>query len=343
MPPIVVNTRVLDAPMTGVQRYTLELLSRWDGRADRIAPSRSQRGVTGQAWEQVVLPARLRGRLLFSPSNSGPLEAKSQVVTIHDTAILDCPESFSGAYGSWYRFLLPRLARRVKQIITVSQFVRERIVNCFGVSPNKVVVVSHGVGDRFCPEAVSGLDETVAVLRLPSNRYILSVGSLEPRKNLKRLFQAWTQVQSQVPEDVWLVVAGAVGNLRVFGDTHLDDPPARTFLAGHVEDRLLPALYAGAMAMIYPSIYEGFGLPPLEAMASGTAVLAGNRSSLPELVLDSGLLVDPFSVGEIAEGIYRLITDADLRARLRENGLLRAKQFSWDEAARRTLEILQAE
>ncbi len=339
---IAVNTRVLGASITGVQRYTLELLNRWGGIAERVAPHGLRTGLAGQAWEQLVLPGRLRGRLLFSPSNSGPLEAKKQVVTIHDTAILDCPGSFSGAYGSWYRFLLPRLARRVKQIITVSQFVRERIVNCFQVSPNKVVVVSHGVDARFCPKAVSGLGEAVTALQLPSRRYILSVGSLEPRKNLKRLFQAWARVQSQVPEDVWLVVVGAAGNLRVFGDMRLDDPPARTFLAGHVEDRLLPALYAGAMAMIYPSIYEGFGLPPLEAMASGTAVLAGNRSSLPELVLDSGLLVDPFNVEEIAEGIYRLITDADLRAGLRESGLLRARQFSWDEAARRTLEVLQA-
>ncbi len=342
MPRIAVNTRILGAPVTGVQRYTLELLNRWNGTAERIAPHGLRTGLAGQAWEQVVLPGRLRGRLLFSPSNSGPLEAKRQVVTIHDTAILDCPESFSGAYGLWYRFLLPRLARRVKQIITASEFVRERIVNCFGVNPNKVVVVSHGVDARFCPEAVSGLEKAVTALRLPSSRYILSVGSLEPRKNLKRLFQAWDEVQGQVAEDVWLVVVGAAGNPQVFGDTQLGRLPARTFLAGHVEDRLLPALYAGAMAMIYPSIYEGFGLPPLEAMASGTAVLAGNRSSLPELVLDNGLLVDPFNVEEIAEGIYRLITDADLRARLRENGLLRAKQFSWDEAARRTLEVLQA-
>src|SRR6185312_8680363 len=133
MPRIVVNTRVLGAQVTGVQRYTLELLNRWDDTAERIAPACSRRGLAGQAWEQIVLPARLGGRLLFSPSGSGPLETSRQVLTIHDTAVLDCPESFSRTYGSWHRFLLPKLARRAKQIITVSQFVKERVVSCLGV------------------------------------------------------------------------------------------------------------------------------------------------------------------------------------------------------------------
>jgi len=208
---------------------------------------------------------------------------------------------------------LPKLARRAKQIITVSQFVKERVVSCLGVCANKVVVIPNGVSARFRPDAVLHVEEALTAVRVPSQKYILSVGSLEPRKNLKRLFRAWDRVQSRAPKDVWLVIVGASGDPGVFGDTQLERPPARTFLAGHVEDGLLPSLYAGAIAMVYPSLYEGFGLPPLEAMASGTPVLTGNRSSLPELVRDCGLLVDPFDEGEIAEGIYRLLTDATLR------------------------------
>jgi glycosyltransferase involved in cell wall biosynthesis len=342
MAQVVVNTRVLAARVTGVQRYTAELLSRWNGNTGRIAPDGACHGLAGHAWEQFVLPRKLQGRLLFSPSGSGPLETRNQIVTIHDTSVFDCPESFSPRYGAWYRFLLPRLAKRARRVITDSHFVKERVVTCLAVDPNKVAVIPIGVDTRFCPEAVSSLDEAVAALKLPSREYILAVGSLEPRKNLPRLFQAWAEVQERVPRDIWLIVVGASGSSRVFGETCLGPLPARTFLAGHVEDRLLPAVYAGAIALAYPSFYEGFGLPPLEAMASGTAVLAGNRSSLPELVQDNGLLVDPFNKAEIAEGIYRLIMDGALRQELRQKGLVRAKQFSWDETARKTLEILQS-
>jgi glycosyltransferase involved in cell wall biosynthesis len=339
---IAINTRVLAAHVTGVQRYTAELLSRWNGNAQRIAPDRALRGFTGLAWEQLVLPTRLKGRLLFSPASSGPLQTKNQVVTIHDTAVFDCPESFSPSFAAWYRFLLPRLAQRARQVITDSEFVKERIVAHCGVGRNKVVVVPIGVDSRFCPESVSRLEEAVAALGLPSRRYILTVGSLEPRKNLARLFQAWAAVERELSGDIWLIVVGAAGNSRVFGRSDLGRLPARTFLAGHVEDRLLPALYAGAMAMVYPSFYEGFGLPPLEAMASGAAVIAGNRSSLPEVVGDAGLLVDPFDVEAIAEGISRLVRDSVLRGELRRRGLLRAKQFSWDETARRTWDVIQS-
>jgi glycosyltransferase involved in cell wall biosynthesis len=328
--------------MTGVQRYTMELLSRWNGRAERVAPHGLSRGFAGYAWEQLVLPTKVQGRLLFSPSSSGPLETKKQVVTIHDTGVFDCPESFHPYYAAWHRFLLPRLARRAWQVITVSEFVKERIVALAKVSASKVVVVPNGVDARFCPEAVLRLEEAVATLGLPSRRYILTIGSLEPRKNLARLFRAWDRVGRELPEEVWLVVAGASGSSRVFGRTHLGRLPARTFLAGHVDDRLLPGLYAGAIAMVYPSIYEGFGLPPLEAMASGTAVLTGNRSSLPEVVGDAGLLVDPFDVEAIAEGICRLVGDSVLRRELRRRGLLRATQFSWDETALRTWDVVQS-
>ncbi len=340
--PVAVNTRSLCAPMTGVQRYTTELLARWNGHAECIAPNGSLHGLAGHAWEQFVLPTKLCSRLLFSPSNTGPLQSKKQVVTIHDTAVFDCPESFNPRFAAWYRFLLPRLARRARLIITVSEFVKERILAHTKVSTDKVVVIPNGVDSRFCPEATSQAEEVIQSLGLPSRHYVLAVGSLEPRKNLARLFQAWDRVQGRISEDVWLVVAGASGSSRVFSGQRPDALPARVFLAGHVDEYLLPALFAGAMAMVYPSIYEGFGLPPLEAMASGTPVLAGNGSSLPEVVGDAGLLVDAFDIEAIAEGIRRLVEDSALRDELRRRGLGRAKQFSWEETARRTWDVLQS-
>jgi glycosyltransferase involved in cell wall biosynthesis len=263
------------------------------------------------------------------------------VVTIHDTAVFDCPEGFNTRFAAWYRFLLPRLARRARQVITVSEFVKQRVLAHTKVSPDKVVVIPNGVDSRFCPEAISQVEEVFQSLELPSRRYVLAVGSLEPRKNLARLFQAWARVQERSFGDIWLVVVGASGSSRVFSGLHLGALPTRVFLTGHVKEHLLPGLCAGAIAMAYPSIYEGFGLPPLEAMASGTPVLTGNRSSLPEVVGDAGLLVDAFDIEAIAEGIRRLLEDSALRDDLRRRGLDRAKQFSWDKTALRTWDVLQ--
>jgi glycosyltransferase involved in cell wall biosynthesis len=339
--PIVVNTRVLSAPLTGTLRYTKELLVRWNGHASTISPGGCARGVSGHAWEQLVLPSRLDRRLLFSPSNTGPVSQENQVVTIHDMAVFDCPEAFSPRFAAWYRFLLPRLARRARRIITVSEFIKARIVLHAKVSADKIVVIPNGVAPEFCPEAVSGLKAAIHSLHLPSNNYILVVGSVELRKNLSRLFEAWAVVQTRVPQDLWLVVVGLQRNSRVFAGVSLDNLPARVFLAGHVDECLLPSLFAGAVLLTYVSYYEGFGLPPLEAMASGTPVLAGNCSSLPEVVGDAGVLVDPFGVEDIAEGIRYMIGNPELRKNLQCRGLARAKQFSWDETARKTWAVLQ--
>ena len=338
--PILVNARVLSAPLTGTLRYTKELLARWNGRVETVSPGSCERGVSGHAWEQIVLPTRVGSRLLFSPSNTGPLMVENQVVTLHDMAVFDCPAAFSRLFEAWYKTLLPHLARRVRRIITVSTFVKERILALTDVNPSNVVVIPNGVSLQFRPDAVAELDAVVAALGLPSRAYVLTVGSADPRKNLARLFQAWTRLQTQVSEELWLVVVGA-GNGRVFGSSPLGDLPTRVFPVGHVEDHHLPALYAGALAMIYISFYEGFGLPPLEAMASGTAVVVGNRSSLPEVVGDAGLLIDPFDVGAIEEALRRILEDSELRSDLQQRGIERAKQFSWDEAARRTWAVLQ--
>jgi len=338
---IAINTRVLSSPVTGVQRYTAELQVRWNGYADSIAPRVSLRGITGHVWEQVVLPRRLHGRLLFSPSNTGPLAVENQVVTMHDMAVFDCANTFSLQFETWYRILLPRLAQRARQIIAVSEFVKARILAHIQVNPIKITVIHNGVSPQFNPSSASELDVTVAALSLPSRKYILAVGSADPRKNLGRLFQAWARVQNRVSRDIWLVVVGAGGNSRVFHGTTFESLPARVLLLGHVADYFLPALYAGALAMAYVSIYEGFGLPPLEAMASGTAVLAGNCSSLPEVVGDAGLLIDPFDVEAIAEGIGRILEDSELRSYLQQRGIARAREFSWDKTARGTWDVLQ--
>jgi glycosyltransferase involved in cell wall biosynthesis len=344
---ILINTRILSAPLTGTQRYTGELLARWPGRAETICPIRGARGFSGHAWEQFALPEKAGNRLLFCPANTGPLLARNFVVTIHDMSVFDCPETFSPCFARWYQFLLPRLARRARKILTVSEFVKGRIVALSGVFPSKVVVVPLAAAPQFCPQAVSGLDAAVASLGLPSRKYVLVVGSVEPRKNLARLLQAWAQLRPRIATDVWLVIAGtggeagAAGKSLVFAGVPFERLPGRVFLTGRVDERWLPALFAGALLLAYVSYYEGFGLPPLEAMASGTAVLAGNRSSLPEVIGDAGMLVDPCNVEEIAEALYGLVQNPALRSDLAVRGLRRAQEFSWDETARKTWDVLQ--
>ncbi len=218
---IAVNTRVLSHPVTGVERYTLELLRRFGDSVAQIAPHSALGGVKGHAWEQLVLPAKLRGRLLFSPCNTGPLAVANQVVTIHDVAALDHPEWLNAKFALWYRWLTPRLARRVKHIIAVSEFTRGRIVAHTGVPAEKITVIPNGVDARFAPMAPDAIDAALAPLALPSRKYILAVGSIEPRKNLPRLLEAWGKILPTLPEDVWLVVAGG-RNARVFSSMSTD-------------------------------------------------------------------------------------------------------------------------
>jgi glycosyltransferase involved in cell wall biosynthesis len=339
--PIVINTRVLASRLTGSQRYVMELSSRLAEWREEVYPSAPLGGIRGHAWEQFILPMRVGGKLLWSPSNTGPLAVERQVVTLHDVVPMDHPEWLNPRFAAWYRFLTPRLARRVRGILAVSEFTKQRIVAHCPESEAKIRVVYNGVDGRFHPIGADEIKRVRFRLGIPSEHYLVTLGSLEPRKNLPRLLQAWAGIQSRIPDDVWLVLAGAQGKRTVFGEVHFEELPPRVHLTGHVSDELLPALYSGAIASPYLSLYEGFGLPPLEAMACGTPPLTSNLASLPEVVGDAGILVNPNDVDAIAEGIYRLVEDSQLREALRDKGLIRASQFSWEKTAGQTRAFLE--
>lgn len=339
---IAINTKVLSGNLTGVQRYIYELLAKWTDRVDKVSPSLAISGMKGHAWEQAVLPARLKGRLLFSPSNTGPLMVERQVVTVHDVVPLDHPEWLNPRFASWYRFLLPKLVKRARLVVAISEFTKARLVDRTGISAEKVMVVPNGVDGRFRPEAAASVVDVAEQLQLPTRHYILSLGSLEPRKNLSNLIKGWAAAQVHLPDDIWLVIAGVKGKSLVFRDVNgLDRLPPRVFLAGHVPDDLLPSLYASAIAFAYLSVYEGFGLPPLEAMASGTPALTGNRTALLEVVGDAALTVNPYDVEAIADGLQRLVEDTTLRNALRMRGLERSQALTWDRTANDTWQVLQ--
>lgn len=364
---ITFNARFLTQPLTGVQRYAAELIAALDrrmarGEVDRgryalslLAPRSGARrtalrhvrprraGWSGShLWEQIELPALGCGDLLVSPCNTGPLAVRRQVVTIHDMSAFDCPETMSTRYAMWYRWLLPRLVRTVRHVITVSSFSRGRIIELTGIRPDKVTAIAEGVAPRFYRRDGDEIAAARRRLELPEGRYVLSVGSLEPRKNLRRLLAAWTLVKRDLGGDLTLVIAGPKGDPRIFRDASIDPGTGSVVTTGHLGDELLAAVYSGAAAMVYPSTYEGFGLPPLEAMACGAPVVVGDCASLPEVVGQAGVLVDPYDIAAIADGIRRVVVDESLARTLSARGLARAKSFTWDRTAELTWQVIAA-
>jgi glycosyltransferase involved in cell wall biosynthesis len=268
---------------------------------------------------------------------------KNQIVTIHDTAVLEHSEWFNPQFAAWYRFLIPRLATRVRRIIAVSHYTKARISEICSIPEYKIKVVQNGVGPEFTPTSQQQITFTKESLGIPGVQYILALGTVEPRKNIDRLIRAWGQVVESIPDNIWLVVGGGKGPRRIFGRMHKYSLPPRVFFCGFVPNEMLPALYSGAMITTYPSLYEGFGLPALEAMACGCPVLTSNTTALPEIVRDAAILVNPYDCEAIAYGLLKLIVDEELRVKLRRLGLKRAKNFSWKRAANETFKILREE
>lgn len=342
-PQVVVNAGVLAGPMVGMRRYLEDLLPYLPpgGVAPLVPklPRRRPRGVR-LAWEQTVLPIHCSGRLLWSPSNGGPLAVRHQVVTVHDLAVLDHPEWTNRRSAQWQAFLLPRLLRRIRHVIAISAFTRSRVLALTDVRAKQVTVIPHGVNARFIP--LPGAE--IAVMRqrlgLSERPYVLALGTIEPRKNLPRVLAAWGRAQAQMPEAV-LLVAGMEGSEKYFAAHGVRSLPARTRLLGPVPDELLPALYAGAVLSVYVSLYEGFGIPPLESMACGTPVLASTCPAVLEVVGDAAVAVDPYDTAAVAEGMVRLLKSASLREELAGRGQRRAGLFRWSEAAAATWQVLE--
>jgi glycosyltransferase involved in cell wall biosynthesis len=333
-----VNGRFETQRITGVQRYARELIARIGDRLAVVSPRAPMRGVRGHLWEQSILPRRLKGELLWSPCNTGPLAVRRQVVTIHDCGFHDHANSFSPVFANWYQWLIPRLARRARRIITVSEFSRQRLLEFTGVDADRVVVIPNGVSPHFAPVDPQSVAAVKRRLGLPS-RYVLSVGSLEPRKNLSRLLDAWRRMQP-AERDVSLVLVGA--SSKHFQAVDFAGDMASVIFPGYIDDADLPAVYAGATLFVYPSLYEGFGLPVLEAMACGAPVVCSGATALPEVVGTAGILVDPYDPEAIADGIRRVLENDALQARLRQRGLELARQYTWERAAAATWQVLQA-
>ena len=318
---VVVNGRFLARQITGVERYGREILRYFDGNP-RLETTRRQ-GLNGHMWEQFVLPSKLnRESILWSPANTGPLLISNQVLTIHDISPLEHPEWFRAGFAAWYRLFLPILAKRVQKILTPSEYVKQKVVRRFAVQ--NVTVTPNGVDPTlFHP----GAKQTR--FNLP-DRYVLFVGTIEPRKNLALLLRAWMQIKDDF-QGTALVIVGVPGS--VFKAVKLEHEMERVMFLGYVDDETLAGLYASATLFVLPSQDEGFGLPALEAMSSGTPVIISDGGALPEVVGDSGVkfcLSDP---NGLTNALNDCLDSVRLRSELRERGLQRAKVFSWQESA----------
>ena len=338
------------AEIDGENRYTVyvtrdEAAARFGGRWPNV---RVQRTLPHTPLVRIplTLSAELRRRpvdLLHVQYTAPPLAPCPVVATVHDLSFEHIPETFKRRSRVQLRLTVRATARRAAHVIAPSEFTRRDLVETYGLDPARVTAVPLAVAPHFHPVGDEREIERVRRRYGIAGRYVLAVGSIQPRKNLERLVRAYASLRgargrSNLPQ---LVLVGKKawlygGTLRAIEEGGVGDA---VVLTGYVSEGDLPALYSGALCFAYPSYFEGFGLPPLEAMSCGAPVLTGNLTSLPEVVGDAGLTVDPFDEEALAAALARLIDDDALRADLRARGLERARRFDWRETARMTLQV----
>ncbi len=345
---VFINARFLTQRLTGTQRWAMGLtgeVTQLTQDVELVAPGGLPTGkmentkisrhgrLAGHLWEQMELPACLKKRgspLLVNLCNSAPLGYSPQIVTVLDLSFLRNPRWFSRGFYMYYRFLIPRIVRGAERVITISEFSKREMMELLCVPEEKIRVI-------YCGVPALKVDEKVP------NRYgsyILTVSSLDPRKNIKNLILAYRRLS---PEGIKLVVAGP-RNDRVFrngGIKGLSGDNGDIVFTGYVGDAELATLYRGALVFVYPSFYEGFGLPPLEAMAHGCPVVTSPVASLPEVCGKAAVYVDPHDVEDIRRGIQKVISDRGLREELRNMGMERVRLFSWKASAHKLLEVIK--
>lgn len=298
-----------------------------------------------EPWRQLFLPLLLKKHRIdvcfFTNFVISVLSSCPMVLTIHDFSFKLFPRTHSLRNVIWARSLVPISVRRCRRIIAVSNHTKLDLLRLMNVDRDKVSVVYEGAAAQFVPEPEPGDADVLAHydIRQP---YVLYVGTLEPRKNLGTLVMSFDMMAESI-ENVQLVLAGRRGWMAqdIFDEIKIRDLLPRVRITGYVPDEHLAALYRQAAAFVYPSLYEGFGLPPLEAMTSGTPVIVSQSSSLPEVIGDAGLYVNPLDAAGLAAAMEKVLSDSGLAAALVEKGLQQAGRFSWRQAAEETMAILR--
>ncbi|MBK8210276.1 MAG: glycosyltransferase family 4 protein [Rhodospirillales bacterium] len=359
MPTIYINGRFLTQKMTGQQRFSCELVTAldrrlqagWHGSDDprvvllvpaaaapestldlrRIELRRVGR-LRGHAWDQIDLARHAAGGVLVSLCGTGPLAHLRHIVTIHDAAPFANPHNFTPAFRRAYGVLIPTLAKLARRVLTVSDFSKAEIAHYCGIDAGKIEVVGNGADHILrAPADAAVLDN----YGLAGRRYVLAVGSLSINKNFGLVVDAFNRLQR---DDLVLAVAGGQ-NAGVFARYPLRET-ANVVRLGYVSDPALRALYENALCFVLPSLYEGFGIPPVEAMLCGCPTIISTAPALVEISSDGALVCDPHDPDALAELIGRLADDDGLRRQMRERGLTRGRRFTWEASAERLAAVL---
>jgi len=357
--------------MTGIGRYTYNLFSEiiktdecevdflyglsW-GKKLVVPAGKYQK--TSQAVSKTLPYVRTLGRLaqknilkykfskekydLYHEPNFLALSFASPVVaTIHDLSIIKYPDFHPPDRVKMFEKNLLRTLDRAEYLIADSEFVRKDIINTFGVDPEKVVTTLLGVEKSFCPRNEESAVSLLNSYKLKYKSYFLVVSTLEPRKNFKLVIEAYMRLDNKVKERYPLVIIGMNGWEMSQFDKDLEKLKRQGHLRmpGYVDNGALPILYSSAKLFLYPSLYEGFGLPPLEAMACGAPVITSNTSSLPEVVGDAGITVSPYDDEGLRDVMARLVEDDEMLAEFSRKSLERSKLFTWGKCAEQTIDV----
>ena len=339
---LLINARFMDRPMTGVDRVASELMSALHAHTDfassftleRLRPSkpRSLRKLNTLLWEQLNLATKAPSDILISPCNTGPILRHNHIVFMHDAQVYTQPESYSESFRARYKLLMPLLGKTARRIIVPSEHTKADLQR-FGISrADKIGVVPNGADHILrTPPDTSVLKQHA----LQPGHYFLALGSLAKHKNLEMLIRA---SEARRNRDMPLVIAGGT-NTNVFATPGIA-PSKLVKTIGRITDQELRALYENATALVFPSLSEGFGLPPAEGMFCGCPVISTTGGAVPEVCGGASIAVDPKDRAGWTQAMDQLAGNHDLRAQLRQNGLQHVKQFTWRAAADQMLREL---
>ncbi|NLH39211.1 MAG: glycosyltransferase family 4 protein [Elusimicrobia bacterium] len=348
---IFINSRFLTQKITGSQRFAIEISK----QLKKLEPEKfvfvTPKDIvhkdlakeldakiigfnTGHIWEQIDLPLYLKKNgspLLLNLVNTAPIFYKNKIVTIMDLSWKHFSYAVSKKFYLWYSFLIPKIAKNSKLILSISEFSRKNLVKELHINLTKIEIISCSISDSFKP------------LNFNREKIILSVGSLQPYKNLLSLIKAFIKLKNENKlKDYKLVLIGGQ-NKKALKSVDFSDYLSRDDIkfTGYIPDEKLIEYYNKASLFVLPSFFEGFGIPPLEAMACGCPCVVSNAASLPEVCGDAAYYVDPYDINDIAKGIEKVLTDDKLRDELVRKGFKNVKRFSWESSAQKVIEILK--
>lgn len=366
---LILSVDALVPPLTGIGRYAWELASHYQASRDdfesmrfffsgqwitdpadilkpkrhgALAPGRLRRLVRKpQSWRRWSLRRQVRGQVFHSPNYFLPEAVDGGIVTVHDLSVFKYPETHPIARIKHFERGFASTLSRTAHMITDSEATRSEVIEYFGWSADRITAINLGVRSDFRPRIASEVAIALSEYGLLFNGYSLCVSTLEPRKRVDRLLAAYMDLSPSIRGRYPLILVGSPGWLSGTLLKQVERGQQEGWLRylGFVDETVLPILYAGARAFLYPSVYEGFGLPVLEAMASGVPTLTSNSSSLPEVAGGAAWLVEPNDHVALRDGIEHVLFDESWRKAASLRGLQGASTLTWDRCASRTLEV----